>query len=67
MSKEFQNNVLDIVKEKWFYPYEYMSNFKKFKEGLSSTEKLCSLLTAKKLGTKDMNMFLRFGTNLKWK
>ena len=26
-SQEFENNVLDLVKQKGFYPYEYMSNF----------------------------------------
>ena len=26
-SQEFDNNVLDIVKRKGFYPFEYMSNF----------------------------------------
>ena len=26
-SQEFDNNVLDPVKQKEFYPYEYMSNF----------------------------------------
>ena len=32
LSQEFENNVLDIVKQKGFYPYEYMTDFKKFKE-----------------------------------
>ena len=27
LSQEFENNVLDLVKQKGFYPYEYMSNF----------------------------------------
>ena len=26
MSEEFNNNVLDLDKEKVFYPYEYMKN-----------------------------------------
>ena len=25
-SQEFDNNILDLVKQKEFYPYEYMSN-----------------------------------------
>ena len=29
LSSEFNNNVLDLVKQKRFYPYEYMSDFKK--------------------------------------
>ena len=32
LSQEFDNNVLDIVKQKRFYPYEYMSDFEKCKE-----------------------------------
>ena len=46
LSHEFDNNVLDLVKRKGFYPYEYMSDFEKFKEELSSKEKLYSSLTA---------------------
>ena len=65
LSQEIDNNVLDLVKQKGFYPYEYMSDFEKFKEQLPSKEKFYSSLTGKKLVTKDMDMFLRFGTNLK--
>ena len=32
LSQEFDNNVLDLVQEKRFYPYEYMSNFEKLKK-----------------------------------
>ena len=31
LSQEFDNNVLDLVKQKGFYPCKYMSNFEKFK------------------------------------
>ena len=31
LSEVFDNNVLDTVKQKRFYPYEYMSDFEKFK------------------------------------
>ena len=48
LSQEFDNNVLDLVKQNGFYPYEYMSNFEKFKEQLLSKEKFYSLLTGKK-------------------
>ena len=34
LSQEIDNNLLDLVKQKWFYPYKYMSDFKKFKEQL---------------------------------
>ena len=33
-SQEFDNNILHLVKQKEFYPYEYMSDFEKFKEEL---------------------------------
>ena len=38
LSQEFDNNVLDLVKQKGFNPYEYMTGFKKFKEQLPSKE-----------------------------
>ena len=40
-------NVLDLVKQKGFYPYEYRSNFEKFKEQLPSKEKFYSSLMRK--------------------
>ena len=43
-SQEFENNVLDLVKQKGFYPFEYMSDFEKFKEELSSKEKFYSFV-----------------------
>ena len=32
LSQEFDNKVLDLVKQKGFYPYEHMSDFDKLKE-----------------------------------
>ena len=32
LSQEFGNNLLDLVKKNRFYPYEYMTDFKKSKE-----------------------------------
>ena len=48
LSQEFDNNVLDLVKQKTFHPYENMSNFEKFKEELPSKKKVYSSLTGKK-------------------
>ena len=31
LSQQFDNNVLDLVKQKRFYSYDYMTNFKNFK------------------------------------
>ena len=33
-SQNFDSKVLDSVKKKWFDPYQYMSDFEKFKEEL---------------------------------
>ena len=48
-SQEFNSNVLDLIKQKWFDPYEYMSNFEKFIEELPSKENFYSLLTGKNI------------------
>ena len=64
-SQEFDNNVLDLVKEKGFYHYEYISDFEKFKEELPGKEMFYSSLTDKNLVTKNINMFLMFGRYLK--
>ena len=34
LSEEFGNDLLELVKQKGMYPYEYMSNFKKFSEDI---------------------------------
>ena len=47
LSQGFDNNVLYLVKQKWFYPYEYMSDFEKFKEQLPSKEKFYNSLTGR--------------------
>ena len=52
LSQEFHNNVLGLVKQKGFYSYEYMSDFKNFKEELPSKEKLFSSLTDRKINGK---------------
>ena len=68
LSQEFYKNVLDLSKQKAFYPYEYMSDFEKFKEELPSKEKFYSPLTDRKISDKEyMNTFLMFGINLQWK
>ena len=48
LCREFDNNVLDVVEQKGFYPYEYTSNYEKFKEELPSKDNFYSLLTGKK-------------------
>ena len=65
LSQECDSKIIDLVKLKEFYPYEYMSDFEKFEEQLPSKEKFYSSLTGKKIVIKSMNMFLMFGINLK--
>ena len=53
LSQEFDNNVVDLVKQKWFYPYKYKSDFEKFEEVLLSKEKFYSSLTDRKISGKE--------------
>ena len=48
-SQVFNNNVLDLVKQNRFYPYEYMGDFQKFKEELSSKENFYISLSDRKI------------------
>ena len=43
VSQEFNAYILDLVKQKVFYPYEYMDSFKKLKEILPRKDKFYSL------------------------
>ena len=67
LSQEFDNNVLDLVKKKGFYPYEYMSNFEKFKEELPSKEKFYSLLTSREISDKEYDHVFKVWNNFKMK
>ena len=53
MSQEFDNNVLDLVKQKGFCPYEYVNGFEKFVEQLPSKERFYSSLACKKIRYKN--------------
>ena len=57
LSQEFDNNTLDIVKQKGFYLY-FMSNFEKFKEELPSKGKFYSSSTNRKITDKKYEHFL---------
>ena len=59
LSQEFDNKVLDLVKQKGFYPYEYMSDFEKFKEKIPSKEKFYSSLTGKTIRDKEYDHVLK--------
>ena len=56
LSQEFYDNVLDLVKQKTFYPY--MSNFKKFKKQLPKKEKFYTSLTSKNISDKEYENIL---------
>ena len=53
LSEKFDNNVLDPVKQKGVYSYEYMSDFEKCTEELPSKEKFYSSLTDRKISDKE--------------
>ena len=53
LNQEFDNKILDLVKQKQFYPYENMSDFEKFKEQLPSKQKFYSSLAGKKISDKE--------------
>ena len=67
MSQEFDRKVLDLVKQKGFYPYNYMNCFEKFEKYLSSKEKLCSFMTGKKNTHKEYEHALKVCIVFKWK
>ena len=58
LSQELDNNVLDLAKQKGFYPYEYMSDFEKFKQKLRRKEKFHSSLTDRKITDKKYELVL---------
>ena len=62
MSQEFENKVLDLVKQKGFYPYEDMSDFEKFLEELPSKENFYSSLTDRKNSDKEYEQVFNIWT-----
>ena len=47
---------VDLVEQKWFYPYKYMSDFEKFKEELYSQKRS---LTNRKISDKGYDHVLK--------
>ena len=66
MSEEFNNNISDLVHQKGFYPYEYMTGFEKFKE-LPSKEKCYSSLTYRKICARAYKHVLNVWKNFEMK
>ena len=67
LSQEFDFNVLDLVKEKGFYSYEYMTDFEKFKEQLLSKGKFYSLFTSKKISDKEYDHIVQIWNKFEMK
>ena len=68
LSQEFDNNVLDLVKQKGLYPYDkFMTDFEKFKEQLPSKEKFYSSLTGKIISDKKYEHVLKVWSKLEIK
>ena len=65
LSQEFDSNVLNLVKKKRFYPYEYLSNFEKFEKESPSKETFYSLLTDRKTSDKEYEHVLIVWNKLK--
>ena len=59
LSQEFDSNVLDLLKQKRFYPYEYKSSFETFKEQYSSKDMFYSSLRGKKSTDKEYEHVLK--------
>ena len=59
MSQEFDSDVLNLVMQRGFYPYENMNDFEKFKERLPSKEMFYSSLAGKKTSHKGYEHVLK--------
>ena len=53
LSHKFDKNILDLVKQKRFYPYECMSDSEHFKEELPSKENFIVVLPTKEITDKE--------------
>lgn len=62
MSQKFSGGFLELVKQKIFYPYEYLNDFEKFNKDLPCKEEFFSVLNDNHiiLVQKIMDMLLEF-------
>ena len=67
MNPECDNNVLDLVKQKGFYPYEYISGFEKLKEELHCEEQFYGSLTDRKISEKEYEQALNVWKKIEMK
>ena len=66
-SQEFDNNILDLVKQKGFYPYEYMNDFEKSKEEFPNKKKFYSSLTDRKTDDEEYEHVLNVSKKFEMK
>ena len=67
LSQEFDNNILDLVKQKGFYPYEYMNDFEKSKEEFPNKKKFYSSLTDRKTDDEEYEHVLNVSKKFEMK
>ena len=58
-SQKFDSEVLDLVKQKGFYPYEYMCDFENFYETLPDKNEFYSSLIGKRINNKKYQQVLK--------
>ena len=64
LSQKCCSKVFNLVKQKGFSRYEYMSSFKKFNKRLTSKKKFYSSLTGKRNRDKEYEHVLKFWDGL---
>ena len=64
LSQEFNCKVLELVKQKRFYPFEYISSSGKFKERLPRKGKFYSSLKGKRISNKEYEHVLKVWNRL---
>ena len=67
LSQEFGSEVLNLVKQKEFYLYEYTSGIEKFTERLPSKERFYSLVRRKQICAKEYEHVFKVFDRLKIK
>ena len=65
LRQEFDSDVLDLVKQKGFFPYECMNDFEKFKKNCQAKKNFIVRWQVMKLVINSMSMFLKFEMELK--
>ena len=59
LRQQFDSNVLDLVLQREFYPYEYMTGFEQFEKPLPSKEKFYSFFTNNNISDKGYEHVLK--------